>query len=72
MKRTLTVKFLHFCNSEKLKFYTGKTPFLKSDSHLFLNQALTLGFKMLYFTEEDNLSVYQDDNPVLMRLILQK
>ncbi len=42
------------------------------DSQIFLSQVLTLGFKLLYFTEEDNLSTYQNDNPVLMRLILQK
>jgi cyclopropane fatty-acyl-phospholipid synthase-like methyltransferase len=42
------------------------------DSQLFLNQVLTLGFKLLYFVEENGLSVYKDDNPVLMRLILQK
>jgi SAM-dependent methyltransferase len=42
------------------------------DSGVFLNQVLKLGFKLLYFTEEDNLSVYQNDNPVLMRLVLQK
>jgi len=42
------------------------------DSQIFLSQVITLGFKVLYFTEEDNLSVYRGDNPVLMRLILQK
>ena len=42
------------------------------DSHVFLNQALTLGFELLYFTEENDLSIYKNDNPVLMRLILQK
>jgi tellurite methyltransferase len=42
------------------------------DSQRFIKQCLTLGFKILYFTEENNLSVYENDNPVLMRLILQK
>ncbi len=42
------------------------------NSQTFLEQVLLLGFKLLYFTEEDNLSAYKDDNPVLMRLILQK
>jgi len=42
------------------------------DSQEFLNQALVLGFKLLYFIEKDDLSVYKNDNPVLMRLILQK
>ncbi len=38
----------------------------------FRKQVSDLGFKELYFIEEDNLSVYKDDNPILMRLILQK
>jgi hypothetical protein len=42
------------------------------DSQVFLNEVLSLGFELLYFTEEDNLSIYKNDNPVLMRLILQK
>lgn len=42
------------------------------DSKLFREQVSILGFKELYFTEENNLSIYKDDNPVLMRLILQK
>ncbi|MBT5399582.1 class I SAM-dependent methyltransferase [bacterium] len=42
------------------------------DSQVFVKQCLTLGFKILYFSEENNLSVYKNDNPVLMRLILQK
>jgi tellurite methyltransferase len=42
------------------------------DSQVFLNQALVLGFKLLYFVETDDLSVYKNDNPVLMRIILQK
>jgi len=27
---------------------------------------------LLYFNEQDNLSIYKDDNPVLMRIILEK
>jgi len=42
------------------------------DSHVFLSQVLMLGFKLLYFTEEKDLSIYKGDNPVLMRLILKK
>jgi len=42
------------------------------DSQVFIKQCLALGFKILYFTEENNLSVHKNDNPVLMRLILQK
>jgi cyclopropane fatty-acyl-phospholipid synthase-like methyltransferase len=42
------------------------------DSQIFLKQTLALNFKLLYFIEEDNLSVYKNDNPVLMRIILEK
>ena len=42
------------------------------NSKLFREQMSILGFKELYFTEKNNLSIYKDDNPVLMRLILQK
>lgn len=42
------------------------------DSQKFLNEVLSLGFKLKYFNEQDNLSVYKDDNPVLMRIILEK
>ena len=41
------------------------------DSDEFLKKLL-YNYKLLYFTEEDNLSVYKDDNPVLIRLILEK
>jgi ubiquinone/menaquinone biosynthesis C-methylase UbiE len=42
------------------------------DSQVFLKKVINLGFKLLYFTEEDNLSIYKDDNPVLIRIILEK
>lgn len=42
------------------------------DSQEFLNEVLSLGFKLKYFNEQDNLSVYKDDNPVLMRIVLEK
>lgn len=42
------------------------------DSQEFLNKLLNLGFKLKYFNEQDNLSAYKDDNPVLMRVILEK
>ena len=42
------------------------------DSKVFREQASVLGFKELYFFEENNLSIYKNDNPVLMRIILQK
>jgi SAM-dependent methyltransferase len=42
------------------------------DSDEFLKNVLSLGFKLIYFTEKDNLSIYNDDNPVLMRMVLRK
>ena len=42
------------------------------DSNIFLNNVLSLGFKLRYFTEKNNLSIYKNDNPVLMRIILEK
>jgi tellurite methyltransferase len=41
------------------------------DSDEFVNKLLP-NYKLLYFTEEDNLSIYKEDNPVLIRLILEK
>ena len=42
------------------------------DSKVFRAEASALGFKELYYIEENNLSIYKDDNPVLMRIVLQK
>lgn len=42
------------------------------DTKIFRKQVLELGFKELFFIEEDNLSRYKNDNPVLMRIILEK
>ena len=42
------------------------------DTEKFLPRMKEMGYKVLYFLESDNLSVYKNDNPVLMRLILQK
>jgi len=42
------------------------------DSDKFLKKVLNIGFKLKYFTERDNLSIYKDDNPVLMRIVLEK
>lgn len=59
--------------------YCGENTFMTDnhkrrfiDSQVFINKVLGLGFKLLYFTEEDNLSVYKNDNPILMRVVLQK
>ena len=42
------------------------------DSQKFVNTVLSLGFKLIYFNEQDDLSIYKEDNPVLMRIILEK
>lgn len=42
------------------------------NSKSFLENVLKIGFELVYFAEENNLSVYKDDNPVLMRIILKK
>jgi tellurite methyltransferase len=52
-------------------FYTDHSRrFVNSKN--FLEKVLKMGFGLVYFTEENNLSVYKDDNPVLMRIILKK
>lgn len=42
------------------------------DTNVFTKTVLDLGFKLRYFNEQNNLSIYKDDNPVLMRVILEK
>ena len=38
----------------------------------FLNHVLNKGFNLKYFLESDNLSIVEKDNPILMRVILEK
>ena len=42
------------------------------NSNEFLKMTLKIGFRLVYFTEENNLSIYKEDNPVLMRIIIRK
>ena len=42
------------------------------DTVNFRKQVKKLGFIEIYFIEENNLSIYKKDNPVLMRIILKK
>ena len=42
------------------------------DANAFINKVMSLGFTLCYFNESDGLSVYKDDDPVLMRLVLKK
>jgi len=38
----------------------------------FIKKITEIGFKLLYFIEDNNLSIYKDDNPYLIRVILEK
>ena len=42
------------------------------DAMEFREQVSKLGFKEKYFVEKNNLSVFKKDNPILMRIILEK
>ena len=42
------------------------------DSFKFLNKIKEIGFKIVYFIEENNLSIVGTDNPFLMRVVLEK
>jgi SAM-dependent methyltransferase len=42
------------------------------DSDLFIRDCLNLGFKLRYMIEKDGLSIVNDDNPVLLRVILER
>jgi len=42
------------------------------DSQFFLSHVMQLGFKLVYFIESIGLSVYNEEDPVLMRLVLKK
>lgn len=59
-----------YCSENTFSTDNHKRRFI--DSKVFREQVSVLGFKELYFTEENNLSIYKNDNPVLMRIILQK
>jgi len=59
----------HICDTSY--FNDGHTRrFINSQE--FVNKVLSLGFKLKYFIERDNLSIYKNDNPMLMRVILEK
>jgi ubiquinone/menaquinone biosynthesis C-methylase UbiE len=42
------------------------------ESDIFIKTILANNFKILYFTERNDLSVYKDDNPVLIRVLFEK
>jgi len=59
------------CIAENTYVYDGHTRrFI--DSQDFLKTALSVGFKLRYFIERSGLSIYNNDDPVLMRIILKK
>lgn len=58
------------CGENTYIFNKHKRRFI--DSSVFRKQVLYLGFRELYFIEENNLSIHKNDNPVLMRIILTK
>jgi tellurite methyltransferase len=39
---------------------------------VFLDKVLKMGFNLRFFDEANNLSIHKNDNPVLMRIILEK
>lgn len=56
---------------EKHAFFTDHyRRFIDSDT--FIKKVLTIGFKINYFLERNNLSIYKNDNPFLMRVLLEK
>ena len=42
------------------------------DTSEFRKQVLEFGFKELFFVEKNNLSIVKNDNPTLMRIVLEK
>ena len=58
------------CGENTFMYNNHKRRFINSD--IFREQVAKLGFKELYFIEKNNLSIYKNDNPVLMRSILEK
>lgn len=42
------------------------------DASGFVSKCIGIGFKLKYFVEKDNLSIYKEDNPVLARIVLEK
>jgi tellurite methyltransferase len=59
---------------EKVDVNTFKTDHCRRfiDTKEFLDKILKMKFSLLYFNEGNNMSIYKDDNPVLMRIILKK
>ena len=59
-----------FCGQNTYIYNGHKRRFI--DSKIFRKQVSELGFKELFFIEQNNLSIYKNDNPILMRIILEK
>ena len=42
------------------------------DSQTVIRNVMNLGYEVLFFVEKNGLSVYKEDDPVLMRIVLKK
>jgi len=42
------------------------------DSQKFIEEALNFGFRLRYFNEATGLAIYKDEDPVVMRIFLEK
>ena len=42
------------------------------DSQVFIKKVMDVGYQITYFIESDSLSVYRDEDPFLMRVVLTK
>ena len=62
--------FGSFFDDNIFVFQNHKRRFI--DSNIFRKLVSDIGFKEIYFIEKNNLSIYKNDNPVLMRIILKK
>ncbi len=58
------------CGENTFMYNKHRRRFINTD--MFREYVAKLGFKELYFIEKNNLSIYKNDNPVLMRAILEK
>lgn len=59
-----------FCGDNTYMNDNHKRRFI--DTNKFREKVNKLGFQELYFIEKNDLSIHKNDNPVLMRIVLQK
>ena len=58
------------CGDNTFYYENHKRRFI--DSQQFLEYAINIGFRVRYFNENNGMSIINNDDPVLMRLILEK